>query len=141
MARTSTPNFYVHLQTAADLLTTSIIVLDRFARVCWCNSAAEALMGCSRRNLKGTDVGLMLPQVRDETLLPGIQQRLKMIDKAAAVPFQMLKGALARRIQRRLRHIVIAGYCRRHATLHIGHAGKLIGAVRVHGVLRTEKIS
>ena len=65
MARTSTPNFYVHLQTAADLLTTSIIVLDRFARVCWCNSAAEALMGCSRRNLKGTDVGLMLPQVRD----------------------------------------------------------------------------
>ena len=64
MSRGATNNFYAHLQTAADFLNTSVLVLDRFARVCWCNSAAEALLGCSRRSLKGTDAGLFMPQVR-----------------------------------------------------------------------------
>ena len=64
MPRSATNNFYAHLQTAADFLSTSILVLDRFARICWCNSAAESLLGCSRRSLKGTDAGLFMPQVR-----------------------------------------------------------------------------
>ena len=61
----SNKSFYAQLQATADLLCTSLIVLDRFARVRWCNSAAEVLVGCSRRNLKGSDIGLLIPQVRD----------------------------------------------------------------------------
>lgn len=61
----SNRSFYAQLQATADLLCTSLIVLDRFARVRWCNSAAEVLVGCSRRNLKGSDIGLLIPQVRD----------------------------------------------------------------------------
>lgn len=57
-------SFYAQIQSAADLLTTSVLVLDRFARVRWCNSAAEALVGCSRRTLKGSDIGLLIPQAR-----------------------------------------------------------------------------
>lgn len=58
-------SFYAQLQSTADLLCTSLIVLDRFARVRWCNSSAEVLVGCSRRNLKGSDIGLLIPQARD----------------------------------------------------------------------------
>ncbi|MDY6009727.1 MAG: nitrogen regulation protein NR(II) [Duodenibacillus sp.] len=62
---TQSRSFYAQVQAAADLLATSVIVLDRFARVRWCNSAAESLVGCSRRSLKGSDIGLLIPQVRD----------------------------------------------------------------------------
>lgn len=58
-------SFYAQIQATADLLCTSLIVLDRYARVRWCNSAAEVLVGCSRRSLKGSDIGLLIPQVRD----------------------------------------------------------------------------
>lgn len=59
-----TNSFYAQLQAAADLLATGVIVLDRFARVRWCNSAVEVLVGCSRRTLKGSDIGLLIPQAR-----------------------------------------------------------------------------
>ncbi|MGN1209137.1 MAG: nitrogen regulation protein NR(II), partial [Duodenibacillus sp.] len=62
---TQSRSFYAQVQAAADLLATSVIVLDRFARVRWCNSAAESLVGCSRRSLKGSDIGLLIPQVRE----------------------------------------------------------------------------
>lgn len=57
--------FYARLQAAADLLSTGVVVLDRYARVLWCNTAAEMLIGCSRRNLKGTDIGLLIAHVRE----------------------------------------------------------------------------
>ncbi len=57
-------SFYAQIQSTADMLCTALIVLDRFARVRWCNSAAEVLIGCSKRNLKGVDIGLLIPQVR-----------------------------------------------------------------------------
>ena len=58
-------SFYARLQAAADLLSTGVVVLDRYARVLWCNTAAEMLIGCSRRNLKGTDIGLLITHVRE----------------------------------------------------------------------------
>ncbi len=61
----SASSFYAKLQAAADLLNTGVVVLDRYARVLWCNTAAEMLIGCSRRNLKGTDIGLLIAHVRD----------------------------------------------------------------------------
>ncbi len=57
--------FYAKLQQAADLLSTGVLVLDQYARISWCNSAAEVLIGCSRRNLKGTDIGLLIHNARD----------------------------------------------------------------------------
>lgn len=57
--------FDMRLMSAADLLTTSVAVVDRFGGICWCNSAAEVLVGCSRRNLRGSDIGLLLPQARE----------------------------------------------------------------------------
>lgn len=57
-------SFYARLQSAADLLSTGVVVLDRYLRVSWCNTAAEMLIGCSRRNLKGTDIGLLISHVR-----------------------------------------------------------------------------
>lgn len=56
--------FDMRLLTATDLLSTAVIVIDRFTRICWCNGAAEVLIGFSRRNLKGSDVGLLFPEVR-----------------------------------------------------------------------------
>lgn len=58
-------SFYARLQAAADLLSTGVVVLDRYGRVLWCNTAAEMLIGCSRRNLKGTDIGLLFAHVRE----------------------------------------------------------------------------
>lgn len=58
-------SFYARLQAAADLLSTGVVVLDRYAQVRWCNTAAEMLIGCSRRNLKGTDIGLLIAHVRE----------------------------------------------------------------------------
>lgn len=58
-------SFYARLQAAADLLSTGVVVLDRYGRVLWCNTAAEMLIGCSRRNLKGTDIGLLIAHVRE----------------------------------------------------------------------------
>ena len=60
-----TAGFDMRFTAAADLLTTSVVVVDRFGGICWCNSAAEVLIGCSRRNLKGSDVGLLVPQARE----------------------------------------------------------------------------
>lgn len=60
-----TAGFDMRFTSAADLLTTSVVVVDRFGGICWCNSAAEVLIGCSRRNLKGSDVGLLVPQARE----------------------------------------------------------------------------
>ena len=61
----TTSGFDMRFTAAADLLTTSVVVVDRFGGICWCNSAAEVLIGCSRRNLKGSDIGLLLPQARE----------------------------------------------------------------------------
>ena len=57
--------FDKRFSAAADMLATSVVVLDRFGGIFWCNSAAEVLIGCSRRNLKGSDIGLLVPQVRE----------------------------------------------------------------------------
>ncbi len=61
----SSGSFYMRLQAAADLLSTGVVVLDRYGRVRWCNTATEMLIGCSRRNLKGTDIGQLIAHVRD----------------------------------------------------------------------------
>lgn len=61
----SAGSYTMRLQAAADVLSTSVVLLDRTGRVLWCNTAAEMLVGCSRRNLKGTDIGLLLEHVRE----------------------------------------------------------------------------
>lgn len=62
------PHFDMRLLAATDLLQTSVFVIDQYGRLLWCNSAAEALIGCSRRSMKGSDIGLLLPSLRE--LLP-----------------------------------------------------------------------
>lgn len=51
--------------SVTDALATSIIILNQHALVVWCNTAAEMLLGSSRRNLNGTDIGLLLPEVSE----------------------------------------------------------------------------
>lgn len=58
------PHFDMRLLAATDLLQTCIFVIDRFGRILWCNGSAEAMIGCSRRSLKSSDVGLLLPSLR-----------------------------------------------------------------------------
>ena len=67
-------SFYARLQAAADLLSTGVVVLDRYARVLWCNTAAEMLIGCSRRNLKGTDIGLLITHVPVQKAMDCVRQ-------------------------------------------------------------------
>lgn len=61
------PQFDMRLLAATDLLQTSVLIIDRFGRILWCNGSAEALIGCSSRSLKGSDVGLLMPTLRSVT--------------------------------------------------------------------------
>ena len=63
--RTKEPcgTFDVRLCAGADLLATSVVVLEKTGVVAWCNAAAEMLFGVSRRNLTGSGIGQWLPAV------------------------------------------------------------------------------
>lgn len=62
---TLSATFDKRFAAAADWLSTAVLAVDRFGSIVWCNSAAEVLLGCSRRNLRGTDLGLLAPQARE----------------------------------------------------------------------------
>lgn len=62
---TPSTTFDKRFAAAADMLATAVLAVDRFASIVWCNSAAEVLLGCSRKNLRGTDLGLLAPQARE----------------------------------------------------------------------------
>lgn len=62
---TLSATFDKRFAAAADWLSTAVLAVDHFGSIVWCNSAAEVLLGCSRRNLRGTDLGLLAPQARE----------------------------------------------------------------------------